>query len=215
MEDGWVDRYLNRRLSSHLTRWFLKTSVTPNQITLTSFLVGLISGLFFWKGGYTNGVIGALVFQVSAVLDCCDGEVARLKAMQSRIGQWLDVVCDNIVHVVLFLAMAWAIYRVTHAPSELVLGYLASMGSLLSLGFVLGLQRQTSDDPDGSPPTNDRYGFLRKATDRLTNRDFSAILLVFALVGRLDWFLWLAALGSNIFWVVLLWLYQKEARSFS
>lgn len=214
MEDGLVDRYFNRRLSSHLTRLFLKTSVTPNQITLISFLVGLISGLFFWKGGYTNGIIGALVFQVSAVLDCCDGEVARLKAMQSRIGQWLDVVCDNVVHVVLFLAMAWAIYSATGSPSELVLGSLASIGSLLSLGFVLLLQRQPPVDP-WSPHANDRYGLLRKVTDRLTNRDFSVILLIFALLGRLDWFLWLAALGSNIFWVVLLWLYRKEARSFS
>ncbi|HLB01776.1 MAG TPA: CDP-alcohol phosphatidyltransferase family protein [Nitrospiria bacterium] len=214
MEDGLVDRYFNRRLSGHLTRLFLKTSVTPNQITLISFLVGLISGLFFWKGGYTDGIIGALVFQISAVLDCCDGEVARLKAMQSRIGQWLDVVCDNVVHVVLFLAMAWAIYRATGAPSELVLGGLASIGSFFSLGFVLLLQRQPPGDP-WSPHANDRYGFLRKATDRLTNRDFSVILFIFALLGRLDWFLWLAALGSNIFWVVLLWLYRKEARSFS
>ena len=215
MEDGWVDRYFNRKLSIHLTRWFLKTSVTPNQITLISFLVGLISGVFFWKGGYTSGIIGALVFQISAVLDCCDGEVARLKAMQSRMGQWLDIGCDNIVHVVLFLAMAWAIYKVTHAPSVLVLGYLASMGSLLSLGFVLLLQRQPSGDPYRPQHSNDRNGLLKKATDRLTNRDFSAILLLFALMGRLDWFLWLAALGSNIFWVVLLWLYRKEARSFS
>ena len=111
--------------------------------------------------------------------------------------------------------MAWAIYRATGAPSELVLGALASIGSFLSLGFVLLLQRQASDGPDRCLPPNYRYGFLRKATDRLTNRDFSVILVFFALLGRLDWFLWLAALGSNIFWMVLLWLYRREARSFS
>lgn len=210
MQDGLVDRYFNRRLSGPLTRWFLKTSLTPNQITLISFAVGLVAGLFFWKGGYTSGMIGALVFQFSAVLDCCDGEVARLKGMQSRLGQWLDVVCDNIVHVVLFLAIAWAIYRVTAAPSYLVLGALASTGSLFSLWFVLLLDTRS---PDHSFHAN--HGLLRKAMNQLTNRDFSVILLLFALVGRLDWFLWLVALGSNIFWMVLLWIYRKEARSFS
>jgi phosphatidylglycerophosphate synthase len=210
MQDGLIDRYINRRLSSHLTRWFLKTSLTPNQITLLSFMVGLISGLFFWKGGYINGIIGALVFQFSSVLDCCDGEVARFKGMQSRLGQWLDVVCDNIVHVVLFLAIAWSFYNATAVSAYLVLGGLASIGSLLCLGFVLLLE---SISVGHFSPLG--HGLLRKVADRLTNRDFSVILLVFALVGRLDWFLWLAAFGSNIFWVVLLWLYRRAARSFS
>ncbi len=248
MQDGLVDRYFNRRLSGHLTRWFLKTSLTPNQITLLSFTVGLIAGLFFWKGGYINGIAGALIFQFSAVLDCCDGEVARLKGMQSRLGQWLDMVCDNIVHVVLFLAIAGTIYRVTATSSYLVLGGLASIGSLFSLCVVLLLDSR-SLDRSFEEPRPDRRGFfdasgeksdlirsltppsqagtalavgvhskhllLRKAMDRLTNRDFSAILLLFTLLGKLDWFLWLAALGSNIFWMVLLWIYWKEERSFS
>jgi phosphatidylglycerophosphate synthase len=210
MEDGLVDRYFNRKLSGHLTRWFLKTSLTPNQITLLSFMAGLISGLFFWKGGYLNGIIGALVFQCSSVLDCCDGEVARLKGMQSKLGQWLDVVCDNIIHVVLFLAIAWSFYDATASSSYLVLGGLASIGSLLSLWFVLLLESMSV-----GRSSQLGYGLLRKVADRLTNRDFSVILLVFALVGRLDWFLWLAAFGSNVFWVVLLWLYRRAVRSFS
>jgi len=210
MEDGLVDRYFNRRLSNYLTRWFVKTSLTPNQITLLSFMVGFFSGFFFWKGGYIFGILGALVFQFSSVLDCCDGEVARLKGMQSKFGQWLDVVCDNIVHVVLFLAIAWSFYRATAVPSYLVLGGLASIGSLLSLGFVLLWESISLGHPS---PLG--HGLLRKVAERLTNRDFSVILLLFALVGRLDGFLWLAAFGSNIFWIVLLWLYRKEARSFS
>jgi 1L-myo-inositol 1-phosphate cytidylyltransferase / CDP-L-myo-inositol myo-inositolphosphotransferase len=227
MEDGFVDRYFNRRLSSHLTRWFLKTSITPNQITLISFGVGLVSSLFFWMGEYLYGVVGALVFQASAVLDCCDGEVARIKAQQTPLGQWLDVVCDNIVHVAMFLAMAWATYRVSGLPLHLGLGFLASFGSLLSLRFVLLSEAQSSPGSgftgpgrvkacERTMPKDERIfgkSLWRKATGRLTNRDFSVILLLFALVGRLDWFLWLAALGSNVFWIILLWLYQKEARS--
>lgn len=213
MEDGLVDRYFNRKISAHLTRWFLKTSITPNQITLLSFFVGLIAVYCFWKGEYLYGVIGAIVFQFSAVLDCCDGEVARIKRMQSHLGQWLDLVCDNIVHVFLFLAMAWSIYSIKGQVSYLVLGGLASVGSLLSLGFVILSERNHSRTL--SKISHLEHHFFKRVTDRLTNRDFSVILLIFALLGRLDWFLWLSAFGSNIFWMVLLWLYQKEARSFS
>jgi hypothetical protein len=112
--------------------------------------------------------------------------------------------------VVVFLAIAWAFYRVTAMPSYLVLGGLASVGSLFSLHFVLLLDSRSLDHSFHS-----KHGLLKKAADQLTNRDFSVILLLFTLVGRLDWFLWLAALGSNIFWTVLLWIYRKEARSLS
>ena len=40
----------------------------------------------------------------------------------------------------------------------------------------------------------------------MASRDFSLVLLFFALVGKLEWFLWLAAIGSNLFWVVLAWV---------
>src|SRR5712691_112835 len=39
--------------------------------------------------------------------------------------------------------------------------------------------------------------------DRLVSRDFSVLILAFALVGHVEWFLPLAAIGSNIFWPVL------------
>ncbi len=204
MQDGLVDRYFNRKLSSHLTRWLMKTPATPNQITILSFLVGLLSAFFFWRGGYANGLIGSVVFQASAVLDCCDGEIARLKSLQSRLGQWLDLVCDNIVHVAIFLAIAWSFYASHSHAGYLALGGLASLGSALSLRFVLLSSRSKGGG------TRDQG--LRKAADRLTNRDFSVILFLFALLGRLDWFLWLAALGSNLFWMVVWWLYRREAR---
>ena len=205
MQDGFVDRYFNRRVSSHLTRWFLKTSLTPNHITLISLGVGFVAGFFFWVGGYGNGMVGALLFQFSAILDCCDGEVARSKSMQSRLGWWLDLVGDNVVHVVLFLSIAWAAHRDTGSGVPLVLGIAASAGVLMSLGMVLLLER-------GSGKSG-RSGLLNRAVDQLTNRDFSVMVLLFAVAGRIDWFLWLAAVGSNIFWMVLLGLYDKKVQS--
>lgn len=204
MQDGLVDRYFNRKLSSRLTPWLVKTPLTPNQITLISVGVGLVSAFFFWLGEYLYGVLGALLFQFSAVLDCCDGEVARLKSMQSRFGWWLDLIGDNVVHIALFLAIAWAVYRQSGSGLWLGLGAAASAGASLSLGFVLLQETVSSRAAQADDP-------LRRAMDQAVNRDFSLVVLVFALIHRLDWFLWLAALGANLFWMVLGWLYWRRS----
>jgi hypothetical protein len=120
--DGWVDRYVNRRLSPWLSRWLLQTPLTPNQVTLMALVVGLMAALGFAHGGWLSGVAGALLLQWSAVIDCCDGEVARLKFLESPNGYYLDIVCDNIVHVAVFVGMAWASYKSLGHSYPLLLG---------------------------------------------------------------------------------------------
>ncbi len=93
--DGLISRYINRRFSLGIfTPLFLKLSkgITPNQVSILSFIVGLISSIFFLIG---NAMIGALLIQISSILDGCDGEIARLKHMQSSLGDFVDAVLDR------------------------------------------------------------------------------------------------------------------------
>ena len=39
----------------------------------------------------------------------------------------------------------------------------------------------------------------------LVSRDFSVVILMFALINQMHWFLVLAAMGSNLFWPFLAW----------
>ena len=57
--DGLVDTYLNRSCSRLLTRLFLRTPLTPNQITILSFLTGLLGASCFLLGSYGGSVLGA------------------------------------------------------------------------------------------------------------------------------------------------------------
>jgi hypothetical protein len=45
----------------------------------------------------------------------------------------------------------------------------------------------------------------------VANRDFSVAVLLFALADKLDWFLWLAALGSTAFWLLMIWVIRPAA----
>ncbi|GIS85215.1 MAG: hypothetical protein CM1200mP16_15150 [Nitrospina sp.] len=48
--------------------------------------------------GYANSVIAAILLVISTWIDGVDGEIARVKFMETDIGKKLDIYCDNIIH---------------------------------------------------------------------------------------------------------------------
>jgi hypothetical protein len=38
-------------------------------------------------------------------------------------------------------------------------------------------------------------------------------VLIFAVLGKLDWFLWMAAIGSVVFSILMLWVIRPSATS--
>lgn len=68
-----------RRLSGPIAIWLRKSPITPNQITFASILVGLLSFSFLFKGDPLNDFIGILLYQFCFLLDCIDGDLARLR----------------------------------------------------------------------------------------------------------------------------------------
>jgi hypothetical protein len=96
--DSFMDKTITRFFSRQLTRLFLQTPLSPNMITILSLFIGLISAIFFLQGTNETSMIGAGLLLLSAWIDCTDGEVARLKFSESKIGGKLDILCDNLVH---------------------------------------------------------------------------------------------------------------------
>jgi phosphatidylglycerophosphate synthase len=203
--DGWVDRYLNRQLSSWFSRRFVRMPLTPNHVTLMACAIGLLAACSFAYGSWVSGVVGALLLQWSAVIDCCDGEIARLKFLESTSGYYLDISCDNLVHVAVFLGIAWSAYQPPGHTYVLLLGGLAAFGTVM--GFIVVLATRRGHVRQASAA-------LDRLIDALANRDFSLILVICALTGTLQWFLWVLAVGVNVFWPLVLalaWHAQRTA----
>ena len=199
--DGRVDRWFNRPLGRWLfSRWLVGTNVSPNQVSLAATGLGLVAGGLFCVPRKEFAVAAAIVFQASAVVDCVDGDIARAVFKESRLGKWIDLVGDQVVHGAVFAGIATGLARGRLGDPALVLGALAVFGAVASFGAVLrGMRRPGGLD-----------GPLRRIIDGATNRDFSVLVLALACVGRLDWFLWLAAIGGNVFWMVV--LHQQRRR---
>jgi phosphatidylglycerophosphate synthase len=204
--DGFVDRYFNRKVSASLTPVFLRTGLSPNAITVLSMVIGLLAAASFGVGSYTAGVMGALLFQLSAIVDCCDGEVARLTHRQSRFGEQLDITADNVVHMAIFAGVAWGTYLTQVSGTSwlpLLLGAAAVIGNGCSFWVVTRTRTLRDRRAWANPAQAARADFILK---NMASRDFSLVLLFFALVGGLEWFLWLAAIGVNVFWIVMAWV---------
>lgn len=204
--DSPITRMLSRPVSRFLTRILVNTPVTPNQITLISFFVGLISVFLFSQVGYANSVIAAILLVISTWIDGVDGEIARVKFMETDIGKKLDIYCDNIIHFLVFTAIGCGIYLKTGEVIFLYLGNLAGLGSLLSF-FLLSpvlLEKR-------SPGKQLFHISEPELAEKFANRDFIHFLLLVALIDQLKVFIMIAAIGSNIFAGYL--LYSRTIKS--
>jgi phosphatidylglycerophosphate synthase len=95
--DGVVARNINRRISTMLSRYLARRSITPNNVSTVVLLIGICSGPCSWQGGWLWMALGGLCYYVSSVLDGCDGELARLKYLSSPVGIWVDTIVDDVV----------------------------------------------------------------------------------------------------------------------
>ncbi len=217
--DSFLARRLDRPISLAMTRRFARTSITPNQMTLATLLLGLLSAGFIAQPLWGFQVIGALLFMFTSTLDGCDGEIARLKFQQTRLGGWLDLWADNLVHVAVFGGIAAGLYWRTPEPRFIWLGALACLGVLLSAG---GISWKTLRNKSGkgdffvsvvegmnAPKVRGDLSWLARLADYLTRRDFSYLILILAVAGRLEWFLWASAIGGNLFFLTLVFLWTR------
>lgn len=173
-QDGFVSQWINRPLSIRLSKYLVRTGVTPNQITVASFLMSLIGAGFLAAGGYAVGALGGLLIQAASVIDGCDGEIARLKGVATPRGAWLDTILDRYADLAITVGIVVAYVR--HAPAPGVLP--VTVGIVAATGFILAsyvtkefARHHTSDYP---------HDFL----DRMKHRDLRLLVIAAgALVG--------------------------------
>lgn len=129
--DGPVSQYLNRPISVLLSRHLAKLDITPNQISLFSFLCSLLATGLFMLGGYIPLLIGGVLAQFASIIDGCDGEVARLKYKSSDFGGWFDAVLDRYADAFLLFGLTWHLLAKEANGWVLFIGFMAIIGSFM------------------------------------------------------------------------------------
>lgn len=213
--DGPVSRHLNRHVSLAISRWLAPTRVTPNQMSAVTFAFGLAAAAAVATGGYLWFLLGALLYQLSSILDGVDGELARARYEFSVTGEWVDTLSDNVKDILFYLGLGYGaaqtvpgLLGIAGADLWMWLGGLAAVGKFLSLaGYATWLIPRGrgcvlifdwGDDGDGEPAD----GLVARAFSSLEVFGKNDVVIftafVLALVGGLHWFLALMAVAQPV-----------------
>jgi len=220
--DGFYAR-LNRRISIPISRQLIKLPVTANMVSIFTLGVGIASAAFFAYGGYWSTLLGAFLCLFASIMDGCDGEVARLKLLESDFGCWLETICDYAFYLFLLVGMTIGRWRSSGTRTYLVYGGLLLFGALASfLATGWGRRRLAAGRPEQllkiwqshaeSRPSNPFLYFGRHTEFIVRRCFFPYALLVFALFNLMSMAFVLSVIGANLVWPIALYSSLAFAR---
>ena len=126
--DLWWNVRVARPLAAPVVWALARTSATPNQVTLAGFGVFLVAlALLAALPTAWGWLLAMLVLQTSYVLDCADGQLARLTGRTSEAGAYLDFLVDEFKALGLVIACALRLWRLDPTTTwPLLLGLAAA-----------------------------------------------------------------------------------------
>ena len=128
-----------------VVRMLYSTPITPNQITVLSFFVGLLSMGFYVSGRSDSLVWGAIFLYGKVLLDNIDGNLARVRGTSSRLGRFLDSLTDFLVTVMVYIGISFYLVQTTGDNGFWFLGLFGLLACFMqSTFFVFYLVSYTS-----------------------------------------------------------------------
>lgn len=202
----------NKRMILPLLKVVLRTSVTPNMVSLVGVIVSIMSGYFYFRGHYVYAVVGALLALASSLLDHIDGSIARMKSKESAFGAHFDTVCDYVFYVSFGVGASVGLYKSSGHIIYIWFGISALFGTIMSL-VMMSYQRSTRavDASQYAAEAHQRIDQQggQNAILKLGKRVYFVArrpalpyyLLFFTATGLLPFVLFMVALGTNLFWM--------------
>jgi phosphatidylglycerophosphate synthase len=142
VSDELINTYLLRPIAGIFVRVLYGTPITPNQVTLVSVLSGIAAAYFYGKGTANACIIAGLLMTLKDILDSADGQLARAKHLQSRIGRFLDSIGDFIVDAAVFGSIGWTLFVLNKDWPLLLLAFLGLVGITLRVSYHVFYQVQ-------------------------------------------------------------------------
>ena len=210
---NWWTEWVCRPPAALVVFLLRPTPITPNQVTFLSAVVAAGAGaLFALAPGWGWLMVAALVFELSFVLDCADGQLARLRKMASPLGHLLDFLMDELKAMLIFACIAVRLWRMgpggflgaAGPPGGDVLYLLVGLGGLWALASGLTLTSFMRRPEYGAPPpTADgqpaviarRTGPVGLAVSGLEHAarivvHYPSYIWLCAVLGRIDIYFW-------------------------
>ena len=132
-ENHLVAVWIFRSFSIYFTRLLLLTSISANQITVWATIVVILSPFLFLTGNYIWTVIGVVLYLIAYTLDYSDGEVARYRKTDNKMGLWFfEPATHDVQYGLVTIPMGLAAYLMNGSIWMLILGFAGSQAKLIT-----------------------------------------------------------------------------------
>ena len=116
--EDWLDLHFIRPICYLLACLFARLDIHPNTVTIASMFVGagstyfFIHGCYYYEGaeGLAMNIIGMCLLLFADILDCVDGQLARMTGKKSPMGRILDGIAGFTWFVPIYLGLVYRFY---------------------------------------------------------------------------------------------------------
>ncbi|MDX2260516.1 MAG: CDP-alcohol phosphatidyltransferase family protein [Gemmatimonadales bacterium] len=162
-----------------LARGLVARGVTPNQITVSAFLLAIPSAYLVASG---HAIAGVLLWLVSRLLDGFDGVVARMGGTATDFGGYLDITLDMAAYSA--MAVGFGVLHPDHGTLFLLIltGYVLCGTTVLALSSILEREKAQLSGNDRTLQLTPGYAEAGETT--------IAYALFALFPGQIEWLAW-------------------------
>ena len=154
---NWFTEWVCRPPAALFVYLLKNTRITPNQVTFLSAFVCIGAGaMFVFLPGHLWLIAAALVFELSFILDCADGQLARIRKTASQLGHQLDFLMDEIKAMLIFGCVTARLWRESADTDMANVYLLVGLGGMFAVAAGISMTSFMRRPEYGAkPPTAD------------------------------------------------------------
>jgi choline kinase/phosphatidylglycerophosphate synthase len=151
--ENWYTEYFMRYFTIYFSVLFWKAGISANVITIWMGIVSLLGSIAFVFNNMWLVLLGWLLWMFAEILDCVDGEVARLSNTRSSLGGYIDHITHIFLNPMIALACGLHIFLIERTITNAVCTFLLYSGYIWNTNL-----RQLKKEEGGFPaaPFNKR-----------------------------------------------------------
>ncbi|MFQ5601953.1 MAG: NTP transferase domain-containing protein [bacterium] len=128
--DGIIAKSINRKISNHITKWLIRTPITPNQISIFNLLFTIFIAYLVSFGEVVTTIVAGILFQLVSILDGCDGEVAKIKLKNSNSGALVDTITDQMSYIAFIIGVTVGAYNASQ-------NFIVFVAAVINIAFLI------------------------------------------------------------------------------
>jgi len=169
---GFYNRAMHE-VGFYLTKVFINTPVTSNQITVVWLLMGIAGGILLATGIYKWMLLGIVIYHLGHFFDCVDGNLARYRNKSTVKGIYLEQISHHITIIIVLAGLSIGVFNMMQNWLWLYVGCILVFSFIFAKLFSSNLSYYKGESRDKVEKLI--YGTNPRARGKLTSTFFSLI----------------------------------------